>query len=70
MSDLGFSFGSAFRMYVESNWDDRAPDDGDIQWSPMPILGAIGMAVLLLVGGAGIWWFKLRRYEGSEVPQA
>ena len=70
MDDLGFSFGSAFRMYVESNWDDRAPDTGDIQWSPMPILGIIGMGVLLLGGGAGIWWFKLRRYEGHEVPQS
>lgn len=70
MDDLGFSFGSAFRMYVESNWDDRAPDTGDVQWSPMPILGAVGMVALLLVGGAGIWWFKLRRYEGREVPQA
>ena len=69
MTDLGFSFGSAFRMYVESNWDDRAPDAGDIQWSPMPILGLIGLAALLLGGGAGIWWFKLRRYDGLEVPQ-
>lgn len=69
MDDLGFSFGSAFRMYVESNWDDRAPDTGDIQWSPMPILGMIGMGVLLIGGGAAIWWFKLRRYDGQEVPQ-
>lgn len=67
--DLGFSFGSAFRMYMESNWDDRVPDTGDIQWSPMPILGIIGMAVLLLGGGASIWWFKLRKFEGKEVPQ-
>ncbi|MCH9038056.1 MAG: hypothetical protein IIC23_01570 [Chloroflexi bacterium] len=69
MTDLGFSFGSAFRMYVESNWDDRAPDSGDIQWSPMPILGMIGMAALLLGGGGAVWWFKLRRYDGVGVPQ-
>lgn len=67
--DLGFSLGGAFRMYVESNWDDRAPDTGDIQWSPMPVLGYIGAGAVLLLGGAGVWWFRLRKYEGRDVPQ-
>ena len=67
--DLQFSFGAAFRMYVESNFNDRAPDTGDIQWSPMPILGFIGMALALGLGGVAIWWFRLRKYEGGEVPR-
>ncbi len=66
---LGFLFGSTFRMYVESGFNDRAPDSGDIQWSPVPILGYIGLGVALVAGGVAVWWFKLRRYEGREVPK-
>ena len=69
VDDLEFSFGAAFRMYVESNFNDRAPDTGDIQWSPMPILGYVGLGLVLGLGGVAIWWFRLRRYEGNEVPR-
>lgn len=69
-SDLGFSFGSVFRMYVESSYGDRAPDTGDVQWTAIPILGFLGVGVALLVGGVAIWWFGLRKHEGKEVPQS
>lgn len=69
-SDLGFSFGAAFRMYVESSFDDRAPDTGDVQWSPVPVLGYVGAGLALLLGGLGVWWLRLRRHEGGEVPRS
>ncbi|MCH8061855.1 MAG: hypothetical protein IH861_05070 [Chloroflexi bacterium] len=69
-SDLGFSFGSVFRTYVESSYGDRAPDTGDVQWTAIPILGYVGVGAALLVGGFAIWWFRLRKHEGLEVPQS
>ncbi len=69
-SDLGFSFGAVFRMYVESGSGDRAPDTGDVQWSAIPILGYLGVGAALLVGGVAIWWFRLRTHEGRVVPQS
>ncbi|MCH9009546.1 MAG: hypothetical protein IIC21_02840 [Chloroflexi bacterium] len=69
-ADLGFSFGSVFRTYVESSYGDRVPDSGDIQWTAIPILGYLGVGAALLVGGFGIWWFRLRKHEGLEVPQS
>ena len=69
-SDLGFSFGSVFRMYVESSYGDRAPDTGDVQWSAIPILGYVGVGAALLAGGLAIWWLRLRKHEGKEVPQS
>lgn len=56
-SDLGISVGQTIRMYVESHStqtnttvQDRAPDSGDIQWSPVDILGypLLGMAVIIV----------------------
>ena len=67
---MGFSFGSVFRMYVESSYGDRAPDTGDVQWSAIPILGYVGLGLALMVGGFAIWWFRLRKYEGREVPRS
>ncbi|MCH7625337.1 MAG: hypothetical protein IIC83_05370 [Chloroflexi bacterium] len=69
-ADLGFSFGSVFRTYVESSYGDRVPDTGDVQWTAIPILGYLGVGAALLVGGFGIWWFRLRKHEGLEVPQS
>ena len=69
-TDLGFSFGSVFRMYVESSFDDRAPDAGDVQWSAIPILGYVGVGIALLLGGFAIWWFRLREHEGKEVARS
>lgn len=56
-SDLGISVGQTIRMYVESHSSttnttvqDRAPDSGDIQWSPVDILGypLLGAAVIIV----------------------
>ncbi len=68
-ADLGFSVGSALRMYIESDDGDRAPDTGDIQWSPIPFLGYVGAGALLALGVLVVWWARLRRYEGKEVPR-
>ena len=69
-SDLGFSFGSVFRTYVESSHGDRAPDAGDIQLTAIPILGYASLGATLLAGGLAIWWFRLREHEGKKVPQS
>ncbi len=69
-ADLGFSVGSALRMYIESDDGDRAPDAGDIQWSPIPFLGYVGAGALLALGVLVVWWARLRRYEGKEVPKS
>lgn len=53
MADLGMSPGQPIRMYVESFSllsGDRCPDSGDIQWSPIPILGWWGLPFLLAAG--------------------
>lgn len=40
MEELGMYPGQPIRMYVESRYGhgDRCPDNGDIQWSPIPIM--------------------------------
>ena len=61
---LNISFGQPTRMYVESmpgsNPKDRAPDSGDIQWSPASILGPWILAAAAAVGFLAIWYFKGR----------
>ena len=63
-TDLNISFGQSTRMYVESirkgNSEDRAPDSGDIQWSPASILGPWLLAAAAAVGFLVIWYFKGR----------
>ncbi|MHB1159230.1 MAG: hypothetical protein ACYC3V_02690 [Chloroflexota bacterium] len=38
-ANLGIIAQQTIRMYVTSDEGDRAPDSGDVQWSPVPILG-------------------------------
>ena len=63
-TDLNVSFGQPTRMYVESidkdDADDRAPDSGDIQWSPASILGPWVLAAAAAAGFLAIWYFKGR----------
>ena len=56
--DLGLTTGQVIRMYVESNWDDRLPDSGDIQWSPASVLGYAVLAILL--GASAIVYWRIR----------
>ena len=61
---LNVSFGQPTRMYVESMAGhrprDRAPDSGDIQWSPASILGPWVLAAAAAVGFLAIWYFRGR----------
>lgn len=61
--DLGIASGNVIRMYVESNWDDRLPDSGDIQWSPASVLGVWLLGALLAVGGVALWRIKKRKEQ-------
>jgi hypothetical protein len=40
--------------------DDRIPDGGDVQWSPVPVLGYPLLAIVVVGGIFGIWYFKGR----------
>jgi hypothetical protein len=40
--------------------DDRIPDSGDVQWSPVPVLGYPLLAAVTVGGILGIWYFKGR----------
>jgi hypothetical protein len=40
---------------------DRVPDSGDIQWSPVSILGYPLLISIMVVGGICIWYFKGRK---------
>lgn len=50
--DLSNYPGQSMRMYVTSfNFiNDRVPDTGDIQWSPIPILGMWGLGIVFILG--------------------
>lgn len=82
MSDLDIQMGQSIRMYAfttdndgnnnnndhhDYNIIDRIPDEGDIQWSPIPILGQWGW-LFLLVGGLGaavfILWKRGKLWAG------
>lgn len=62
MSDLGISPGQPIRFYITSNGSppDRLPDSGDIQWSPVPAAGNLGLA-LMLTGGLILMARAVRR---------
>ncbi len=53
--DLGFTAGIAVRMYVTSQQGDRAPDAGDVQWSPVPGLGYLLLAAFVGIGAFIAW---------------
>lgn len=61
-ADLGIGGpGTTIRQYVISVTEgDRAPDSGDIQWSPVPILGYPLLAALVLVATLVIWYYRGR----------
>jgi LPXTG-motif cell wall-anchored protein len=61
--DLDISAGNVIRMYVESNWNDRLPNSGDIQWSPASILGFWLLSALLAVGAVALWRIKKRKEQ-------
>ena len=62
--DLGIVANQTIRFYVDSfsrdGFQDRVPDSGDIQWSPVNILGYALLSVFILGGGVVIWWRKGR----------
>lgn len=61
---LGLTGGQVIRMYVESEWDDRLPDSGDIQWSPASVLGYAVLAILL--GASAIVFWRIRTRKEAE----
>lgn len=63
MDDLKLMPAQPVRFYAQSYSiiNDRVPDDGDIQWSPIPIIGWIGLVILALVVLAGLCLIIVRR---------
>lgn len=67
-SDLGMVAHQTIRVYAESfgrdgpedQLRDRVPDTGDIQWSPVNIMGYAMLGVFVPLGGVVIWWRKGR----------
>ncbi|HEX5501930.1 MAG TPA: hypothetical protein VFW96_04875 [Thermomicrobiales bacterium] len=56
-ADLGITARQPIRFYVTSSDGDRAPDDGDVQVAPVPVLG-LGWALpplAALTAGVGLW---------------
>jgi hypothetical protein len=64
--DLGLSKGDVVRMYVESQWHDRLPDSGDIQWTQASALGRRLLALCLAGGGVALWY--IRRNKEASCP--
>lgn len=52
MSNLGISPGQAIRFYLTSNGTpyDQLPNSGDIQWSPVPAAGKVGLFIIFVAG--------------------
>ena len=44
---------------------DRVPDSGDVQWSPVAVLGYPLLVAVMLLGGTAIWYFTGRRKWNS-----
>ncbi|MCL5958152.1 MAG: hypothetical protein M1358_02355 [Chloroflexi bacterium] len=61
-ADLGIVAHQTVRMYVVADERDRAPDSGDIQLSPIPILDYPLLATIVLGAIALVWW-KRGRFE-------
>lgn len=59
MNDLGIYPAQSIRMFVHS-YSDRVPDSGDIQWSPIPILGKVGLG-LVFVAGLGMAVISIKK---------
>jgi hypothetical protein len=59
--DLGITRGDVIRMYVESNWNDRVPDSGDIQLSSVTVLGYWILGILLMGSALTFWYIKRKR---------
>ncbi|MBI2939507.1 MAG: hypothetical protein HYY04_03645 [Chloroflexi bacterium] len=64
-ADLGMGAGQAIRMVATSDAGDRAPDAGDIQWSPAPALGPL-LAILVALGCVFAWREQRRREERAS----
>lgn len=45
---------------------DRVPDSGDVQWSPVSILGYPMLIGVMVVAVVGIWYFKGRKWWNSR----
>lgn len=58
-ADLGMQFNQTIRFYAASQCD-RIPDQGDVQYSPIPILDYPLLALLMAGGIAFVWWQKGR----------
>lgn len=73
-ADLGIGAGQAIRMFLQSApggqgnlISDRAPDAGDIQWSPVDALGHVLLGVLL-GGGVVLLTLTQQARERRAVP--
>jgi len=66
-NDLGISPNQTINMYAGASQNqnpdnmDRVPDSGDITWSPVPVLGWIGLMVVI-AGVIGLAWYTRGRY--------
>jgi uncharacterized membrane protein len=72
--DLGITAGQAIRMFLQSApggqgnlISDRAPDAGDVQWSPVDALG-YGLLGMFLGGGVVLLTLTQRARERRAVP--
>ena len=65
-ADLGIAANQTIRMYVESfkygttNQKDRAPETGDIQWTPVDVLGHVLLVTVMAIGILVLWWSRGR----------
>jgi hypothetical protein len=61
MEDLGIFPAQSIRMYLTSeDSEDRVPNSSDIQWSPVPTLGNVGLVMLFAVS-LGVITTSLRK---------
>jgi hypothetical protein len=60
-ADLGIGVGQTIRMKVKCECDDWCPNSGDIQWSPVSILGYPLLAAFF-IGAVVFVWHRKGRY--------